>query len=117
MTVRIGNLSRLAGVAALAAGLMGFAGCGEDLKDTACADYDVECSDKGVAEGNFAISGNVAIDSFFKSVVNFGTTANAVSADIKAELKGIQLAFGVSDAEVTAKGSLGAALIALEEHR
>jgi hypothetical protein len=111
MKVRIGNLSRLAGVIALGAGLMGFAGCGgDDLKDAACADYDVECASKGVVDGNFAISGNVAIDSFFKSVVNFGNTAGEVAADIKAEVDGIQLAFGVSDADVKAAGSVGAAI-------
>jgi hypothetical protein len=111
MTVRIGNLKRLASVAALGATLMGFAGCGaNDVCDAADA-AQVECSTKGVVDGNFAISGNVAIDSFFKSVVNFGNTASAVSADIKAEVDGIRLAFGVSDADLkAASGDVGAAV-------
>jgi hypothetical protein len=115
MTLRIGNLKRLASVAALGATLMGFAGCGaEDAANGVCDGLDaskVQCSAKGVVDGNFAISGNVAIDSFFKSVVNFGNTASQVSADIKAEVDGIRLAFGVSDADLkAASGDVGAAV-------
>lgn len=110
MNVTINKMGRAVSVAALGLGLLSSAGC-DAAKDAACADY--SCADKGVADGNFAISGNVAIDSFFKSVVGFGGVANSVSADIKAELDGIQLAFGISDEELaSAKGDLGAAMSA-----
>jgi len=109
MNVTISKVGRALGVAALGLGLLASASC-EDVKDAACGDY--ECAEKGVADGNFAISGSVAIDSFFKSVVGFGGTATAVAADIKAELDGIQLAFGISDAELAAAGDLGGAISA-----
>jgi len=86
-------------------GILSTSGC-DQIKD-AC---NLDCADTGVAEGNASISGNVAIDSFFQSVVNFRGVATGVAADISAELDGIQTAFGISNAEVTAKGSLGAAL-------
>lgn len=107
MNVRIIKLGSLVGISALALGLLSANGCDEAAKQ--CG---LECSETGVADGNASISGYIAIDSFFQSVVNFKGVANGVAADIRAELSGIQLAFGLSDAEVKAKGSLGAAVAA-----
>jgi hypothetical protein len=78
-----------------------------DGADALCA---ANCADEGVADGNASITGSVAIDSFFRSVINFRTVAIGVTADIQAELDGIQGAFGLSDADVTKSGNLGAAI-------
>ncbi len=75
--------------------------------DALCA---ADCADEGVADGNASITGSVAIDSFFGSVINFKTVALGVTADIQAELDGIQGAFGLSNADVTKAGNLGAAV-------
>ena len=102
------KLGYFAGATALILGLgvlSSSSGC-----DEAAEQCGLTCPDQGVAEGNAGISGFVAIDSFFRSVVNFKTVANGVAADINAELDGIQASFGITDAELTAKGSIGAAL-------
>src|SRR5689334_13017287 len=108
MKLRNSILSRLAATTALGVGLMASAACGEDgggLKDAVCGDY--ECADKGVAEGNASISGLPSLDAFFGSVVNFGKVGSSVTADIKAELDAIQVAFGISNAQLAdAKGDL-----------
>jgi hypothetical protein len=75
--------------------------------DALCA---ANCADEGVADGNASITGSAAIDSFFRSVINFRTVAVGVTADIQAELDGIQGAFGLNDADVTKAGNLGAAI-------
>jgi hypothetical protein len=67
---------------------------------------------KGVLYGTSSISGYAPIDGFFRSVVNYNTVATGVSAEIDAELNGIQSLFGVADTEITAAGSLGAAITA-----
>lgn len=115
--MKLGNtrLGRIAGVAALGVGLMvTAASCGEDLKEAACTDY--ECAPSGVLEGNAAISGVASLDAFFGSVVNFGKVAVGVTADIDAQLSELQVAFGISNAQLKAAGSLDAAIKAKLEN-
>ena len=102
------KLGYFAGATALVVGLgiLGSSSGCEEVKDVC----DLDCPDTGVAEGNASISGFVAIDAFFQSVVNFKGVATGVAADIKAELDGIQTAFGVSAADLKAQGNLGAAI-------
>lgn len=102
------KLGYFAGATALILGLgmlSTSSGCDEAAKQ--CG---LECPDKGVAEGNASISGFIAVDAFFKSVVNFKTVATGIAGDIKTELDGIQASFGISDAELTAAGNIGAAV-------
>jgi hypothetical protein len=107
--------TRVLGSAALGATLFAAASCGDGgtgsnpLGDIAkmCG---LTCPDTGVAEGNASITGYVAVDSFFRSVVNFKNVAAGVTADIQAELDGIQGDFGLSDADVSKAGNLGAAV-------
>lgn len=103
------KLGYFAGATALVLGLgiLSTSGCDEAAKQ--CG---LECPAQGVAKGNAGISGYVAIDSFFRSVVNFKTVANGVAGDIKAELDGLQASFGITPAELTSAGSLGAAISA-----
>jgi hypothetical protein len=106
------HLGGILGAAVFAVGgvtLFGAQGCGDNPTEglTECIP---SCPTDGVAKGNFAITGDVAIDGFFKSVVNFKNVASGVAADIRAEIKGIQLDFGISDAELKAAGNIGAAL-------
>lgn len=109
MKLSMKQLGGILGAAALSIGglgLLGTSGCDEAAKQ--CG---LTCPETGIAEGNFAISGNVAIDSFFKSVVNFKTVAGGVAADLRAELDGIRLAFGISDADLAnVDGDIGAAI-------
>lgn len=67
---------------------------------------------QGVLYGNASITGYAPIDGFFRSVVNYGTVSAGVSAEIDAELAGIQSLFEISPAELTASGNLGAAITA-----
>lgn len=105
------QLGGILGAAVFAIGglsLLATPGCDDNPITKAC---NLECPEKGIAEGNFAISGNAAIDGFFKSVVSFKGVASGVSAEIKAELDGIRLAFGVSDADLAnVQGDIGAAI-------
>jgi hypothetical protein len=100
----------------LGVGLLSTASCDEDggglLRLTSRnASRHLSCPEKGVREGNASITGFIAIDSFFKSVVNYKSVAAGVTADIKAELAGIQTDFGISDADLKASGGkLDAAL-------
>jgi hypothetical protein len=56
---------------------------------------DVACK-SGLAEGNASISGVVAIDSFFQSVLNFEAKADNVSASIDAQIAAIRGDFGLA---------------------
>lgn len=106
MNGSISKLSRVLGAAALGGVLLGSAGCEEAAKQ--CG---LDCPDQGIMEGNASISGFIAIDTFFQSVVNFKTVANGVAGDIQAELDGIRTSFGISNQELaTANGKLGAAI-------
>jgi hypothetical protein len=106
MNGSISKLSRIFGMVALSAGVLGTAGC-EDAAE-ACG---IKCPDQGIADGNAAISGFASIDGFFQSVVNFKTVANGVAADIQADLEGIQTSFGISNQDLAAAdGKLGAAV-------
>jgi len=102
---KLGGLIGLAGIAGLGVGILSAQGCDQVAKQ--CG---LECPADGVAEGNFSITGNLSVDGFFKSVVDFKTVATNVAADIKAELGAIQAGFGLTNAEVEAAGSLGAAI-------
>jgi hypothetical protein len=100
------KLGRIFGTGALLASLVGAQGCDEAAK--ACG---LTCPDTGVLEGNASITGFGGIDAFFQSVVSFRNVAAGVTADIQAELDGIQGAFGISNADLTAAGGkLGAAI-------
>lgn len=106
MNGSISKLGRVLGAAALGGVLLGSAGCEEAAKQ--CG---LTCPDQGIVEGNASISGFIAIDTFFQSVVNFKTVANGVAADIQAELDGIRTSFGISNQELdAADGKLGAAI-------
>ena len=65
---------------------------------------DIECKAGGIAKGQANISGVASVDSFFGSVINFQTTALAVSADIDAEIAAIRGDFGIAaNADLTAE--------------
>jgi hypothetical protein len=129
MNGRTTKLSGLLGLALLALGAISASGCpGDDDGsgdggtggggfpglDNLAKQCGLTCPEpgKGVAFGNSSVSGYAPIDSFFRSVVNYNTVAAGASADIDAELVGIQNLFGVTDPEITAAGNLGAALTA-----
>ncbi|MET0287964.1 MAG: hypothetical protein ABW352_25970, partial [Polyangiales bacterium] len=71
----------------------------------------LECpaAGQGVAFGNASVSGYGPIDSFFRSVVNYNTTAVGAAAQIDLELQGVQGLFGITDTELSGK-TLGAAI-------
>jgi hypothetical protein len=98
----------------LGATLFAAASCGDggdSPLDGIAKQCGLSCPDTGVAEGNASITGFSSIDVFFNSVVNFRGVATGVSADINAELAGIQADFGISDADMKASGDkLDAAL-------
>lgn len=56
---------------------------------------DIECTAGGIAEGNASISGDVSIDAFFQSVLNFKGRADMVASGIDAEVSAIGAAFGI----------------------
>jgi hypothetical protein len=97
-------------VTVLGVGLLSTASCDEENPIGDVGDIVKQCTDQfdcpadGIAEGNASITGLVSVDSFFKSVVNYRSVAAGVTADIKAELAGIQTDFGVSDADLKAAG-------------
>jgi hypothetical protein len=66
---------------------------------------------KGVAAGNASVSGYGPIDSFFRSVINYKTTAVGAAAQIDLELEGIKQLFGITEAELKGK-TLGQAISA-----
>ncbi len=105
MNVSMSKMGRALSVAALGLGLIGSSGC--DAAKEACG---LDCPEKGVAEGNASIAGFAAIDGFFNSVVRFKQTAGNVNAALTTELDAIQAGFQLSDADVAAAGSLGAAV-------
>lgn len=99
MNVTISKIGRALGVTALGLGLLGSAGC-----DKAAEQCGFKCATAGVAEGNASISGVLAIDAFFGSVVNFDKTSSSVAAGIQAELEGIRADFGIAaDADLEAE--------------
>jgi hypothetical protein len=107
------GLGHVVSIVALSAGLLGLtSSCDDDSNPVGgICDALEECPASGVAKGNAAITGYVAVDSFFGSVVNFRNVAAGVSADVQAELDGIQTSFGVSNADLAASGGkLGAAI-------
>lgn len=114
MKSTFGGLGRIACVVALSGGALGLTGCGEDGTDvlpgaeTVCPG--LACASTGLAEGNASISGVAAIDGFFGSVVKFQSVADNVSGSLAADLADIQAGFGITDADLTASGSLGAAI-------
>jgi hypothetical protein len=110
------KLQRGIGVLLLAAGSLASVSCDEDgsdgggdggmsgggFLDRLKEQCGFSCASKGIVEGNASISGYAPIDAFFGSVVNFNTVSAGASADIDAELNGIQTIFGISDAEAKA---------------
>jgi hypothetical protein len=122
MSVTTKKLQRGLGLLLLAAGSLASVSCDENGDDSdggmsgglfgdLAKQCGLECppTGQGVAYGNASISGYGPIDSFFRSVVNYKTTAIGVSASIDAELQGIQGLFGITDAELSGK-TLGAAI-------
>jgi hypothetical protein len=100
--------TRILSVTALGASLLATASCDEDALDQVC---DSRCADEGVEQGNASITGSAAVDSFFRSVINFKGVAVGVTADIQAELDGIQGSFGISNADLkTSNNNLAAAI-------
>jgi hypothetical protein len=116
MNVRNAKLGRFLGLGALTFALLGAASCGEGdgsgggLLGGLAEQCGFKCASAGIVEGNASISGLPSVDGFFQSVVNFRGVANTVAADIKAELDGIQAAFGISPDELKKAGSLSAAV-------
>lgn len=102
MNVTISRIGRTLSVTALGLGLLGSAGC-----DAAAEQCGFACAEAGIAKGNASISGVLAIDGFFGSVVNFDKTASSVAAGIQAELDGIRADFGIA-AEANLKAELEA---------
>lgn len=106
------GLEHVVSIVALSVGLLGLTSSCDDENPAGglCTALEA-CPAQGVAKGNAAITGYVAIDSFFGSVVNFKNVAAGVSADVQTELDGIQESFGVSNADLKASGGkLGAAI-------
>jgi hypothetical protein len=71
------------------------------LEDNPLCKFD--CPERGVAEGNAAISGVPAADTLFRAAVDYTTAADAASAAIEAELAQLRVDFGLSP-----KDALGA---------
>jgi hypothetical protein len=123
MSVTTKKLQRGLGLLLLAAGSLASVSCDENGGDDSDGgmsgglfpDLAKSCgltcpaAGQGVAYGNASISGYGPIDSFFRSVINYNTTASGVAASIDLELKGIQALFGITDAELSGK-TLGAAI-------
>lgn len=78
--------------------LVGVSGCEEAEKaaNDVAEQCNLECSSKGIVEGNASISGIASVDAFFGAVVNFNTTANQVSGNIEAQLAKIRSSLGLS---------------------
>jgi hypothetical protein len=57
---------------------------------------DIDCTAGGIAKGNASISGVLAIDAFFQSVLDFQAKADNVSASIDAQLTAIRGDFGIA---------------------
>ena len=129
MNGRTTTLGGIFGAALLALAAFSASGCpGDDSKDNAdggmssggglgsvlAKQCGLTCpaAGKGVALGNASISGYAPIDGFFRSVVNYSSVSASVSADIDAELSGIQSLFAITDAQLAASGSLGLAITA-----
>ena len=88
--------------------LLATASCDENALDAVC---DARCRTKASKTATRQSRAPVAVDSFFRSVVNFKGVAASVSADIQAELDGIQGSFGINAADMAkANGKLGAAI-------
>jgi hypothetical protein len=100
--IRNSVLGQVLGVTVLTVGLLSAASCDDGALEKVCPG--LACSDEGVAEGNASVTGYFAIDTFFKSVLNFKGVATGVTADINAEMAGIQTDFGISDADLKASG-------------
>lgn len=114
------KLGRLFGLT-LAVGAFGMGGCegaggdsdGGGLLGNIAEQCGLSCPDpgEGVLYGNASVTGYGAIDSFFGAVVSYDRTVAGVTAEINAELDGIQSLFGLSDVDVGTQ-PLGAAIAA-----
>jgi hypothetical protein len=111
------DLRLLAVVFAATAGLSAVPACGENGVGDAIPGGDalleecgLTCDARGVAEGNASISGNVKVDAFFGSVVNFTGKANLVAGNIEAELAKIRASLEL-DADASA-AEIKAAMVA-----
>ncbi|HEX5656870.1 MAG TPA: hypothetical protein VFX59_06730, partial [Polyangiales bacterium] len=121
MSVTTKKLQRGLGLVLLAAASLAGVSCDEDaggsdgggLFGDVLNQCGVSCpaEGKGVASGNASVSGYGPIDSFFRSVINYKTTAIGAAAQIDLELDGIKGLFGITEADLNGK-TLGAAITA-----
>lgn len=100
---QLGGIVSAAALTVAGLGLLGSSGCGDDLKDAACGDF--ECEKQGFAQGNASITGVKSVDGFFQAALNFTGTADVVAGGIKAEIDGLR-----ADLELDANADIGAAL-------
>jgi hypothetical protein len=114
------KLQRALGLVLLAAASMAGASCDEDSGDgdggilgDVLNQCGVKCPEpgKGVASGNASVTGYGPIDSFFRSVINYETTATGAAAQIDLELDGVKQLFGITETELAGK-TLGQAITA-----
>lgn len=106
-------LGQVLGVSLVSVALLSTVSCDDENNPVSqvAKQCGLTCADQGVADGNASITGYASIDAFFNSVINFRAVATGVTADINAELAGIQTDFGISDADLKASGGkLDAAL-------
>jgi hypothetical protein len=93
--------------------LAGAFGCkGDDGLPDVAACPGLTCPERGIAEGNFAISGLVGMDGFFAAVVNVRSAAANVSGSMRAELEGMARGLGLADVEMLSTEELGAMVAA-----
>ncbi len=121
MSVTKKNLQQGLGVLLLAAASLAGVSCDDDgpgsgdggLIGNVLDRCGVSCppAGQGVAYGNASISGYGPIDSFFRSVINYKSTATGAAAQIDLELDGVKQLFGITEAELNGK-TLGQAITA-----
>src|SRR5262245_44876151 len=105
MKLRNPNLNRLVVAAALLAGTpLLTAGACEDAKSGVC---ESDCEKEGFADGNASITGVSSVDGFFQAALNFTSTANEISTNIKTELDGLKADL---ELDASADADIGAAI-------
>src|SRR4051794_256454 len=96
-TKKLGGILSAAALTVGALSLLAAPGC----EDTPGAPGITDCLDltcgEGLATGNFSITGVKSVDAFFKATLDFTATADTLAGGLKAELKGLQADFGITD--------------------
>lgn len=108
------TLGGVLGASVLTIAALSTTSCEEETLKNIAEQCGFACPDpgQGVAAGNASITGYAAIDGFFRAAINYEAVAAGVSAELDSELAGIQSLFGITNAELAASTTLGAAITA-----